>query len=67
MTTNETYFFRDPTHYDAIRTVLLPRLKGRAPRFEETAFLVGCGVDRAGSIQPGHASPPGRVERLEYR
>ena len=27
MTTNETYFFRDPTHYDAIRTVLLPRLK----------------------------------------
>jgi len=27
MTTNETYFFRDPTHYEAIRTVLLPRLK----------------------------------------
>src|SRR5450631_227203 len=27
MTTNETYFFRDPTHYDAIRNVLLPRLK----------------------------------------
>jgi chemotaxis protein methyltransferase CheR len=27
MTTNETYFFRDPTHYDAIRTVLLPRLR----------------------------------------
>ena len=26
MTTNETYFFRDPAHYDAIRTVLLPRL-----------------------------------------
>ncbi len=26
MTTNETYFFRDPTHYDAIRTVLMPRL-----------------------------------------
>lgn len=26
MTTNETYFFRDPTQYDAIRTVLLPRL-----------------------------------------
>src|SRR5579863_3455466 len=26
MTTNETYFFRDPCHYDAIRTVLLPRL-----------------------------------------
>ena len=29
MTTNETYFFRDPAHYDAIRTVLLPRLKQR--------------------------------------
>jgi chemotaxis protein methyltransferase CheR len=27
MTTNETYFFRDPAHYDAIKTVLLPRLK----------------------------------------
>jgi chemotaxis protein methyltransferase CheR len=27
MTTNETYFFRDPAHYDAIRTVLLPALK----------------------------------------
>jgi chemotaxis protein methyltransferase CheR len=27
MTTNETYFFRDSSHYDAIRTVLLPRLK----------------------------------------
>jgi chemotaxis protein methyltransferase CheR len=26
MTTNETYFFRDPAHYEAIRTVLLPRL-----------------------------------------
>jgi chemotaxis protein methyltransferase CheR len=27
MTTNETYFFRDPTQYDAIRTVLLPKLQ----------------------------------------
>jgi chemotaxis protein methyltransferase CheR len=27
MTTNETYFFRDPAHYDALRTVLLPRLR----------------------------------------
>ncbi|MFZ0337699.1 MAG: protein-glutamate O-methyltransferase CheR [Terracidiphilus sp.] len=26
MTTNETYFFRDPSHYDAIRNVLLPRM-----------------------------------------
>ncbi|HUD57849.1 MAG TPA: protein-glutamate O-methyltransferase CheR [Terracidiphilus sp.] len=27
MTTNETYFFRDPAQYDAIRNQLLPRLK----------------------------------------
>lgn len=27
MTTNETYFFRDPAYYDAVRSVLLPRLK----------------------------------------
>jgi chemotaxis protein methyltransferase CheR len=27
MTTNETYFFRDPAHYDAIKTSLLPRLR----------------------------------------
>src|SRR5580700_10701634 len=27
MTTNETYFFRDPAQYEAIRTALLPRLK----------------------------------------
>lgn len=27
MTTNETYFFRDPTQYEAIRTVLLSKLK----------------------------------------
>jgi chemotaxis protein methyltransferase CheR len=26
MTTNETYFFRDPAHYEAIRTALLPEL-----------------------------------------
>jgi len=26
MTTNETYFFRDPSQYEAIRTQLLPRL-----------------------------------------
>src|ERR1043166_7963244 len=27
MTTNETYFFRDPAQYEAIRSVLLPKLK----------------------------------------
>jgi chemotaxis protein methyltransferase CheR len=30
MTTNETYFFRDPAQYDAIRTVLLPKLAEEA-------------------------------------
>ena len=32
MTTNETYFFRDPAHYDAIRTDLLPRLRKERDR-----------------------------------
>ena len=27
MTTNESYFYRDPAQYEAIRTVLLPKLK----------------------------------------
>jgi chemotaxis protein methyltransferase CheR len=27
MTTNETYFFRDPAQYDALRTILLPKLR----------------------------------------
>jgi chemotaxis protein methyltransferase CheR len=27
MTTNETYFFREPAHYEAIKTMLLPRLR----------------------------------------
>jgi len=27
MTTNETYFFRDPAQYEAIRTVFLPKLR----------------------------------------
>ena len=40
MTTNETYFFRDPAHYDAIRTVLLPRLIRETARYQETAILV---------------------------
>lgn len=27
MTTNETYFFRDPNHFEAIRSALLPKLR----------------------------------------
>jgi chemotaxis protein methyltransferase CheR len=27
MTTNETYFFREPPHYDAIKNILLPQLR----------------------------------------
>jgi chemotaxis protein methyltransferase CheR len=46
MTTNETYFFRDPAQYEAIRTVLLPRLKeerrdARKLRFWSAASSTG--------------------------
>jgi len=46
MTTNETYFFRDPSHYDAIRNVLIPRLKDeradtRKMRFWSAASSTG--------------------------
>lgn len=46
MTTNETYFFRDPAHYDAIRSVLLPRLReeragARKLRFWSAASSTG--------------------------
>jgi chemotaxis protein methyltransferase CheR len=46
MTTNETYFFRDPAQYDAIRTVLLPRLieerrQTRKMRFWSAAASTG--------------------------
>jgi chemotaxis protein methyltransferase CheR len=46
MTTNETYFFREPSHYDAIRTILLPKLKedrrqSRALRFWSAAASTG--------------------------
>jgi len=46
MTTNETYFFRDPAQYEAIRTVLLPKLKDdrqstRKMRFWSAAASTG--------------------------
>ncbi len=46
MTTNETYFFRDPSQYEAIRTVWLPKLREdrratRALRFWSAAASTG--------------------------
>jgi chemotaxis protein methyltransferase CheR len=46
MTTNETYFFRDPAQYEAIRTELLPRLRDerqstRTLRFWSAASSTG--------------------------
>jgi chemotaxis protein methyltransferase CheR len=38
MTTNETYFFRDPAHYDAIRHVLLPRLRDERSANKKLSF-----------------------------
>jgi chemotaxis protein methyltransferase CheR len=38
MTTNETYFFRDPAQYDAIRNVLLPRLKEERQSIKQLRF-----------------------------
>jgi len=46
MTTNETYFFREPQQYDAIKTLLLPRLRSevgdaRKLRFWSSASSTG--------------------------
>lgn len=46
MTTNETYFFRDPVHYDAVRAILLPvlqseRADSRRLRFWSAAASTG--------------------------
>jgi chemotaxis protein methyltransferase CheR len=38
MTTNETYFFRDPSHYDAIRTVLVPRIRRERAEVKKMRF-----------------------------
>lgn len=38
MTTNETYFFRDPAQYDAIRNVLLPALKKERQNSKKLRF-----------------------------
>ncbi len=64
MTTNETYFFRDPAQYEAIRTVLLPRLKEERARHQEPALLVGRVLHRAGSLHPCHAAAGERIRRI---
>lgn len=38
MTTNETYFFRDPAQYEAIRTILLPKLKEERRDYRKLRF-----------------------------
>lgn len=38
MTTNETYFFRDPAHYAAIRGALLPRLREQRQEVRKLRF-----------------------------
>lgn len=38
MTTNETYFFREPQHYEAIKTLLLPRLKSEIGQARKLRF-----------------------------
>ena len=38
MTTNETYFFRDPTQYEAIRNILLPRLREERKATKSLSF-----------------------------
>lgn len=38
MTTNETYFFREPAHYEAIKKVLLPGLQAQRRGHEKVSF-----------------------------
>jgi chemotaxis protein methyltransferase CheR len=38
MTTNETYFFREPLHYEAVRKHLLPRLIAERPIHRRMSF-----------------------------
>ncbi|HUB83056.1 MAG TPA: CheR family methyltransferase [Bryobacteraceae bacterium] len=38
MTTNETYFFRDPSHYDALKTSLLPELREQRKLTRKLSF-----------------------------
>ena len=38
MTTNETYFFRDPAHYDALRNILIPQLRDQRRETRKLSF-----------------------------
>ena len=53
MTTNETYFFREPAHYDALRQHILPELMELRRGDPQAHLLVGRIVHRAGGVQPG--------------
>ena len=57
MTTNETYFYRDPSHNDAISRVLLARLQNdrRDPR--KLRFWSAASSTWPGGLQSGHAPP----------
>jgi chemotaxis protein methyltransferase CheR len=41
ITTNETYFFREPKHFDALRDTLLPTMRGRPVRVWSAACSSG--------------------------
>ncbi len=66
MTTNETYFFRDPAHYDAIRDVLLPRLKEERRDTKRLRFWSAAASTGQEAYKSCHASFGGRAARLEH-
>lgn len=44
LTTNETYFFREPKHFDFLREKVLPHCRGKSTREPVVAL---CGLGRA--------------------
>src|SRR4029079_14753128 len=63
MTTNETYFFREPAQYDALRTVLLPSIKRDrqdAKRLRVWSAAASTGQDAKRWGCGSAAAPPGQ-------